>query len=189
MLSIIDETPVDTVDLTHPDVNTAIDIWDRESATFQNKGWWYNSEEYQLVIDVSTSEVFVPKDALTVRGANLDYIKRGVRLYDKGLHTFTFDDPDVLETDLLMICNILWGIEELPTIVYAFLIARSKMTMLNEKDPDPAKMQQVQRDIDYNLHLINNEHLRFSNPNRKAAPQSALWLSQMPYNSRGTYRG
>lgn len=95
MLRFIGEQPVNTLENTGI---TAASIAQRclhdASRTLQSHGWWFNSEEnYTLTPDVE-GFLYVPTNTLRIDPQNpsLDYVLRGMKLYNKADHTYTFTE-------------------------------------------------------------------------------------------------
>ena len=179
MLAIIGESPIQTIDLSHPDVQLALDLWDENSTLVQSKGWWYNTEVYQLLLDARTNEVFLPPNTITIDNANTNYIKRGRVLYDLENHTRTF--PDTTDTtDLVTKCIMFWSIGELPTTIYMYILLLTKMAMVMARDKEAEVLRGLELQINVAFDKVNREHVGFHNPNRQQVNNAALMLSRQP---------
>lgn len=140
MLEVIEETALQTIDRTHPDVLLALNTWDEQSVAVQSEGWWFNKEQYQLVVDARTNEVFLPSGVLAVDLTGTTYIKRGRRLYDKENHTYIFE-TDTPAEDLLVDCIMEWSVDELPPSIYRLILLQCKIVMVSNRDQDQVKLQ------------------------------------------------
>jgi hypothetical protein len=104
MLHCIGETPVNSLDSTGVlDVDNAKSVLAEVSRAVQSIGWHFNSEtDYPLLRSVDNS-ISIPQNTLSVdttqEFSDTDVAQRGLRLYDKGEHTFSFTRN--LEVDIV----------------------------------------------------------------------------------------
>lgn len=174
LLEAIEETTIQTVDLTHPDVQLAINIWAEQSVAVQSRGWWYNKEIYQLVPDTNTGEVFLPNGTLEIDGAALTYVKRGRVLYD--LENHTRDLSAVEADDLEMTCIMEWDLTELPPGIYRLVLLQAKLAMVTDRDQDQTKIQKYREEIGIAFATALQINLRFTDPNRQSVNNARLLL-------------
>lgn len=97
MLRSIMEAPVDTLeDLSAPDAGAALAALRDASKGVQLIGWvWNTDEDYTLTPDTSGNLV-LPANTLKVIPPNdqvLQVVQRGLRMYDRRNHTYTFTAP------------------------------------------------------------------------------------------------
>lgn len=113
MLSTIDESPINTLEVTGlADADVAQQILHEVLRALQTRRWNFNSEyEYVLSLDVN-GNILIPPNALFVDVSDIegdvDVTTRGNKLYDRKNHTFVFTKS--LRCDILFFLPF----EELP---------------------------------------------------------------------------
>lgn len=125
LLSIIGESPVNSAD--DNGVVTAVMARQRlteVSREVQSRGWHWNTDAgYKIALTFPDKEAKVPANTLAVDtvGASLDIdvVMRGVRLYDRRNHTYTFDKP--LFVDIVRFLPF----EELPEPARQYIMVRA----------------------------------------------------------------
>lgn len=98
MLSVIGEAPVNSVtgsDLG--DANLAYQILSYASREVQLVGWHWNTEPNYPITPNQEGSLVLPSNTLRVDTSgdskSMDLVQRGLRLYDRENHTFTFTSP------------------------------------------------------------------------------------------------
>jgi len=185
LLESIEESPVQSIDLTHPDVQLALDIWDTESIGVQGVGWWFNTEVYELSIDTRSGEVFLPANIISIDAPGTTLVKRGRRLYNNIGHTYLFDVAETTQDDLTITCLMEWSLEELPPTVYGYILALCKIAIVANRDFDAARLQGLERMAGIRLVSLQKQHLRYSDPNRLNVNAAALMLSRQVQRYNG----
>ena len=178
MLEVIEESPVVTVDKAHPDIKLALDLWNIASISVQSSGWWYNKEQYQLIPDTTSLEVFLPGGTIEIDAPGTSFVKRGRKLYDLENHTSEFANTS--SDDLLITCIMGWELEDLPPVMYTYLLALTKAQMLTERAFDANKLQKLEQGINMAFVLLQKNHLRYSGPNRKSTSSAQQLLTNQP---------
>ncbi|MTD92884.1 phage tail protein [Hyphomicrobium sp. xq] len=112
MLSTIGSSPVNTLEgPLAPDVLTARKKLHQISKAVQSERWDFNTEDYYPLARNSDNEIPLPTNTLNVAvtyPTTLAIVQRGLRLYDKTNHRYTFEqDVQATITFVLMF-------EELP---------------------------------------------------------------------------
>lgn len=178
LLGVIEETALQSVDRMHPDVIFALDTWGEQSVAIQSAGWWYNTEQYQLVPDAKTGEVFLPSNTISVDLAGTDYVKRGRRLYDKANHSFKFSNVD--PENLLVDCITEWTIGDMPPLIYQLILLDSKIVMVSSRDQDETKLKvlNAQRALAYSR--VQKENLEYMDTNAFTNTRFMHVFSNMP---------
>lgn len=176
LLSCIEEDTVQHVDMSHPDVKLAVSQITHMNVLIQMNGYWFNRETHRLTPDTISKEVFLPGGCIAVDDINGTYVKRGRRLYDVSRHTFIFDN-DPSEESLTVECIMKWDIEELPPVVYLYILASAKVGFYAERGADPQRAQSLLRDANLALFQVQKQHLRYSDPNRLAVNNAATLLN------------
>ena len=122
MLSIIGESPVNTVDDTGVvDAALAKQLLDETNREVQSKGWHWNTDKgYPLPANVD-GEIILPSNTLKVDSVNVaeDFVQRGSRLWDRRHHTYEID-----RTILVDITRLL-DFEEIPEVARAYISVRA----------------------------------------------------------------
>ncbi len=160
LLEVIEDTALQTVDRNHPDVVFALNTWEEQSIAIQSQGWWYNTEQYQLVPDARSGEVFLPGNVLSIDLKGLDYVKRGRRLYNLKDHTYVFS-TDTPAEDLLVDCIMEWSMGELPPSVFRLVLMNAKIIMVMNRQQDQVKLQILSMERDQALVTVQKENLAY----------------------------
>jgi len=177
LLKVIGESPVNQVSQSHPDVVTALGIWDEYSSEIQSMGWWYNMETWQLVAETD-GKVSIPTDCIAVHGSNTNYIKKGRYLYDLEEHTYDFSEAS--ESDLNIVLLTEWSLEELPPVMFNYILARCKLSMLVDLAYDANKERKLEKEVEMRYFLVQKNQLRFGKPNAKSSQTAASLLQKQP---------
>ena len=177
LLKVIGESPVIAVDLSHPDVLSAIGVWEETSTEVQSRGWWFNLEEWDLAVQTN-GEVKLPSNATAVLTENLNYIKRGNRLYRKDTHTFDFSDLGVATVTVQIISE--WTIGDLPPAAYNFILAEAQCTMLANFAMDANKLTKLTNDAAKAFHRLQVQNLNFTQPNALYTTTAQALLRNQP---------
>ena len=177
LLKVIGESPVNQVSVSHPDVITALNIWEEYSSEIQSAGWWYNTETWDLLADTE-GKVTLPPDCIAIRGANTDYIKKGRYLYDLGEHSYDFSEATPTDLSLELLMN--WTIEELPPVMFNYILSKSKLSMLVDLAYDAHKERKLEQEVQVRFFLVQNNQLRFGKPNAKSTQTAAQLLNVQP---------
>lgn len=177
LLRVIGESPVNTIDLGHPDIVHALNIWDEYSDEILSNGWWFNVETWQLQPQTDGT-VVIPPDVLAVNTPDTNYIKKGRYLYDLENHTndFTGATETNLNLDLLMS----WSVDELPPTMFNYILSACKLKMLMDLAFDGNKAQELQGEVQRRYFLVQKQHLRFAGPNRLSTSSAQALLNVQP---------
>lgn len=106
MLSIIGESPVSTLeDSGLVDAVTALMILRSVSREVQSQGWHWNTDKgVKITPSFPDKFLFVPQNTLRVdtvgSSQDLDVAQRGLRLWDRRKHTFTFSQTATVDLTL-----------------------------------------------------------------------------------------
>ena len=182
LLKVIGESPVIAVDLSHPDVLSAIGVWEEISTEIQSRGWWFNLENWVLPVETN-GEVKVPSNTTAVITEDLNYIKRGQRLYRKDTHTFDFSEFSTITVDIISE----WTIEDLPPTAYNYILAEAKTMMLASFAMDGNKLTKLTNEAIQAFHRLQVQNLTFSRPNALATSTAQMLLRNQPRRSYGRY--
>jgi len=175
LLKVIGESPVNTKDLSHPDVLSAIGVWEETSASIQSIGWWFNVESWELAVETS-GEVKLPSNTISIDTDDTNYIKRGNRLYDLETHTYDFSAEDTVDVDVLSE----WSIEDLPATAYNYILAEAKATMLADFAMDANKLTKLTTAATVAFHLLQVQNLKFNGPSATSSGAAQTLLQNQP---------
>ena len=174
LLEIIEETSIQAIDETHPDVTLALDLWDKQSVITQARGWWFNRESFDLEPDAITDIIYVPDGTLEIDCVSTKIVKRGRKLYDNENHTYEFTEG------LTVDCIMEWALEDLPPIVYSLILTLCKIDMVMGRDQDATKLDVLNTDSARQNAYAQKADVRYSDPNRLHVNNAALLLSRQP---------
>jgi len=177
LLKVIGESPVNQIDSGHPDIVTALSIWDEYSTEVQTMGWWFNLETWALSTNTD-DKVLLPTTTLTVDGPNSEYIKRGRYLYDLEEHSFDFSAAS--STDLTLNLITKWSKSDLPPVIFNYILAKCKLSMLVSLAYDQHKEQQLEDEVRTRYFIVQKHQLRFGKPNAKSTTTAQQLLNAQP---------
>ena len=177
LLRVIGESPVNAINLGHPDIVSAINIWEEYSVEIQSFVWWYNKETWQLTAGTDT-RVVIPSNVIAVDGPNTFYIKKGRYLYDLENHTYDFSDATA--ADLLLDLIMDWELEELPPVMFNYILAKSKLNMLVDYGFDKNKEAKLEKEVETRKFLVQKHDVRFTAPNAKDTTAAQQLLLRQP---------
>lgn len=171
MLIQIGQSPVNEIDLSHPDVRAALQILEDVNREIQSKVWWYNTETWDL-IPQTDGTLLIPGNATGVLTGNASWVKRGRKLYDLANHTFDFSEEDTVTLDVISE----WDLEELPPTMYTYLINTCRKKMQVGFDFDTNKVEDLTVEVQRSFHDVQVQHLLFTGPNaiNQATAQQVL---------------
>ena len=128
MLEAVGEKRINTLVFTQSDgsvnfdAEMALNILERETKRALSKGWYFNRDDrHQLTPDVN-QVVYIPKDTLSIEEANGvrdQYVRRGVRLYNRTQQAFLFSSKPL--------CRLVWNMdfEDCPIIFSEYVTLKS----------------------------------------------------------------
>lgn len=98
MLSVIGESPVNSLDDGIVDAVVARQILSEVSREVQAHSWHWNTDKsFTLALSFPEGFAYIPENTLMVdtvgKDAGIDVVQRGNRLYDRVNHTFKFTAP------------------------------------------------------------------------------------------------
>jgi hypothetical protein len=177
LLKVIGEAPVNQINLGHPDVVAALNTWKEYSSEIQSNGWWFNTETWDLVADTD-GNVTLPSDVISINGPNTEYIKKGRYLYDMGEHSYDFSEASTDDLSISLITE--WSIDELPPVMFNYILSRSKLSMLVDLAYDQHKERKLEREVEMRYFLVQKTQLRLGKPNAKSTSTAAQLLNTQP---------
>lgn len=146
MLTSVGEAPVSSLSLSgqYP-LDQAKSILSEVSRAVQSSGWAFNTEEgftatrdgsNQITLPASTIS-FVPEDS-----EDIDPVLRGLRLYDRKAHSYTFT-KDVTGTLISVL-----GWDELPQVARQYITIAAAKTMQGRTSVPDSTYRYTQEDLD-----------------------------------------
>lgn len=129
MLSVIGDSPVNSLTTGLVDARLAESILDATSREVQAKGWHFNRETKFRIAPTLDGELILPANCLKVDGVtqdrDIDLVQRGTRLYNRRNHTYKVGKT--VEVDMV----VLLGFEELPEAARNFITIRASRIFQN----------------------------------------------------------
>jgi hypothetical protein len=162
LLAAIGDSPQNSLDLGNPDVSIAVDLLDSISVDVQSEGWWFNTEVYDMSLDTDGKQV-LPANTIFVDTYNSDWIRRGSYLYDKKNHTYDLTTA-LLKVHIVPTYKVIVKLDydELPTIVYNFIINLAKVQYLLEMEGEAEKSKAAEFMAQRQYVQIKRMHTKFS---------------------------
>ena len=173
LLVAIGESPQSTLSADNVDITIAQEILNTASINFQSEGWWFNTEIWAMSLDTNNKQA-LPVNTLYADTDNSYWVKRGNFLYDSENHTYEFGAEAVADKSMSIVT--LLPLEELPGIVYNYIINLGKIQILNELEADFNKIKIVDSVLSYQRTSIQKMQLRFTSPSALSAPLTAKLL-------------
>ncbi len=124
LLDAAGESPVDTLETSGlADVAAARTLLSEQSRLVQSLGWAFNTEYEYPLPPSEDGLITLPKNTLRVdadnRFTNVDVVQRGLRLYDRKNHTYTFSQT------LTGNITFLLDFDELPQTARHYIMVKS----------------------------------------------------------------
>lgn len=160
-LGTMGETPINSIQVDHPLVSSALKLLRGANSRIQSPGWWFNREVVTLYPDTTTGHIALPADFLTVdpQDRQKRYVQRGRRLYDIKTQSVFFED----KVDVSIIRLI--PFKDLPWVAQDLVRSACLIRFLETYDADEMRIQQVTMDYRQAFQECQNEHTRFNKPN------------------------
>ena len=176
LLVAIGESPQNTLEIDNVDITIAREVINTASINFQSEGWWFNTEIWEMGLTTENKQP-LPINTLYVNTHNPYWVKRGNYLYDSENHTYIFDPEDV--SDKSMTILTLLPLDELPGIVYNYIVNLGKVQMLSELEAEFNKIQIVNSILSYQRVSIQRMQLRFTSSSALTSPMATKLLQNI----------
>ena len=152
ILMSVGETPVNTLTVQSPEVAIAQKTLRQVCREIQAEGWSYNTEnEYPIDTDTN-NQVIVPNNVLQMdlnifqHGKDYDVVRRSdngvMKVYDKKNHTFTFENCDKLNFDMIWMLDF----EDLPQAFKDYVTVRASRIASNRMVNNPQSSKLIEQD-------------------------------------------
>lgn len=142
MLGSIGETPLNSLEESHPLISAGIQTIIRSRRRLQAREWWFNVRDTTLHPDAATQEVRVPNDATAVSLEHRDrgIAQRGRRMFDSIKNTFEIGRPIKVRLHQNLELN------ELPMHALLYIAADATYMFHRDHDGDPDKLRDLGND-------------------------------------------
>ena len=146
MLGVVWEAPVSSLDVTGvASVTMATRVLDDTIRSVQTRGWAFNTEhEYPIAVD-EDGFVPLPNNTLSVDSdgdsAQLNVVQRGLRLYDRGDHTFDFSNLTTVSVKIILSVDFADCPEAFKQYVAILAARRFKAEYLSQDEGQPTSAE------------------------------------------------
>ena len=175
LLQVIGESPINEVDRSNPDVLAALQVWEQFSNNEQAHGFWYNTETWTLQVNTD-GKVYLPSNTLAVDTLDINYIKRGRKLYDLENHSFDFSAQDEVTVDIITA----WEHDELPPIVFNYILAKCRWYMVATYALDTNLLKVLEQETQLAFHKLQVQNLKAERPSATATGTAQTLLQNQP---------
>ncbi len=180
LLASIGDTPINSLDIVHPDVDIARSIIESNSLALQSEDWYFNTEHWEFNLDTSGMQP-LPSNALYVNTPNPNWVKRGMYIYNMSNHTYIFSSEDV--DGLSYSVTSYLALPDLPYLAYSLIVNRSKVQFITELAVDRTKIEVLSKLITHQYIQLQKLNLKFIEPNALQSPTAVKLLLGTPYYS------
>ena len=140
LLRAIGSSPVNTLNVAHPDIVNARACIDRLRKSVQKRGWWFNTDyntDYQAD---GNGEVAIPTQITKFVSDDVRYVKRGRKVYDA--HNQTFNIGTTV-TAIKTVRQLEW--EDLPSSMQEYAAYLACAQFISDEIEDANKEQKYQQ--------------------------------------------
>lgn len=172
MLSAIGESPVSTLDSLHPDVLSSKLLLKQARYEVLSAGRWFNTERNITLNLSSTNEILLPANCIDVDpvDTSLDYVQRGVKLYNTTKHSFYFDAPAVVDMILDM------PFDELPFVAQNLVMYNAAHALQANFVGDERKLQNLATRFEQARREFNKAEIKNLDVNARKSPTAKRLL-------------
>ncbi|MEY9719275.1 hypothetical protein ABIA22_001765 [Sinorhizobium fredii] len=158
------DSPISTLEEnTVIDASLAMNTLRATSVEVQTRGWNFNTEESWPLAPDNTGEIRLPRNTLKLdtvgESAGLNCVQRGLRLYNKGDRTYTFDGP--VTVDLVVGLDF----EELPSTARLYITIKAARKYQDRYFGDPNTHSYTLQDELAAQSVMMDEELQSTDPN------------------------
>jgi hypothetical protein len=141
LLRAIGSSPVNSLNVAHPDVANALNSLERLRKSVQKRGWWFNTD-YNVVFqaDINTGEVRIPKEITKFIPAEATFVKRGRQVYNSQTQTFNIGTN---VTALKTVRSLEW--EDLPSSMQEYAAYLACAQFISDELEDTTKEEKYQK--------------------------------------------
>jgi len=166
MLHKLGARPVNSLDVAHPRVPSAVAVLDRLTKSIQARRWWFNVEYPTLTPDAGSARIILPGDC-----AAADSVDVSPRVAVRGRYLYNLDDSTYEFTSALKVrLHRILGFDELPLLAAEAALTAAVREFVTDNDGDDTKIRAAaQSALDAYSHL-HAEHTRSSRRNLLLRP-------------------
>ena len=184
LLRAIGSSPVNNLDVAHPDVANARACLDRLRKSVQKRGWWFNLD-YDVIYQADEKgEVKIPKEITKFVADDARYVKRGRKVYDQYSQTF------ILNTNVTAIKSVRaleW--DDMPASIQEYAAYLACAQFISDEIEDPAKEEKYHKlagisKLDVDEEDLDSSRVNVFNNSRIARARGGV----IPYQRRTTLR-
>lgn len=184
LLRAIGSSPVNNLDVAHPDVANARACLNRLRKSIQKRGWWFN-QDYNVTFQVnSVGEVTIPKEITKFVSDNAQFVKRGRKVYDTCNQTF------IINTNIVAIKTVRsleW--EDMPASIQEYGAYLACAQFISDEIEDAAKEEKYEKlagisKIDVDAEDLDSATVNVFNNDRITRARGGV----IPYQRRTTLR-
>ena len=140
LLRAIGSSPVNNLDVAHPDVSNARSCLDRLRKSVQKRGWWFNLD-YNIIYQADAKgEVNIPKEITKIVADNVRYVKRGRKVYDSHAQTFIINTN---VTALKTVRTLEWN--DMPASIQEYAAYLACAQFISDEIEDPTKEEKYHK--------------------------------------------
>jgi len=92
----------------------------------------------------------------------------------------SYDFSEATEDDLTLDLITQWDIDELPPVMFNYILSRAKLSMLVDLAYDQHKELKLEKEVEMRKFLAQKHHLRFAGPNAMGTPSAQQLLNAQP---------
>lgn len=168
MLGTMGESPLNSLTDPHTFLGAALQMLNKNDATIQARGWWFNTEDLTLPPSTIDSAIYLPGDTISVNVyringvATRNVVQRGDRLYNTTGGTYVFTEPVRVSLKRRV------DFEEIPETAAQYIASKAVLQFQSLYDGDTAKSRELASRIsgpDGTFQAIQREHTRESQAN------------------------
>lgn len=169
MLGTMGESPLNSLDDPHTFLGAALNMLDKNDATIQARGWWFNTEDITLPPSALDSAIYLPGDTISVNvyptlgGASTsNIVQRGRRLYNTNGGTYVFASPVRVSLKRRV------DFEDMPETAAQYIASLALLQFQSLYDGDTAKSRELSSRVNGpagTFQAIQREHTRESQAN------------------------
>lgn len=156
MLLGVGQSPVSSIDSTHPFVTTALAVFEGVNRDVQAHGWWFNKDYNVTLTPDGTGAIVLPDNVLSVDPVNPynPLLQRGGKLYDPYNQGDTFGEPIVVNLISLV------SFEDLPEPAAKYIQRRCVYEFFLNFDGEANKLQSLAALMESSRATLNAEQMR-----------------------------
>lgn len=179
MLRKLGNRPVNSLDVAHPRVPSAVAVLDRFTQELQATRWWFNVEYPTLVPQVGNARILLPGDC-----ASADAVNRRPRVAVRGMYLYNLDDSTYEFTEALQVrLHRILPFDELPLLAAETVLTKAIVEWVGDNDGDDTKVRLAADARERAYSAMHAEHIRNSDRNLLERPSMRTAMTRIRGNS------